>query len=205
MRRWLRTNFYEREKELLQKACSGLDADACPSRRCELLIIDEIGKNISGTGLDTNVVGRKYNDHKATEDDDVGCRRIFVRSLTEETHGNATGIGIAEFTNRRTAEAVDQVKTRINCITGGHPTGGMMPMVFDTDQEVIEAALSTIGLVEPPNSRVIQITNTLHVGEVLVSEAYQPQLAERSDLEVVGGPEPMVFDAAGNLADVVGE
>ncbi|MEX0585613.1 MAG: [Fe-S]-binding protein, partial [Pirellulales bacterium] len=91
---------------------------------------------------------------------------------------------------------------RINCITGGHPTGGMMPMVFDADREAIEAALSTVGLVEPQNSRVMQITNTLHVGEVLVSAAYKGQLTERSDLTVVSGPTPMVFDAAGNLADV---
>ena len=193
-------DFYDRETKLLQKAREWLPR--LPFDECDLLIIDEIGKNISGTGLDTNVVGRKYNDHVAMEGDDVRCRRIFVRSLTEETHGNATGIGIAEFTNRRTAESVDQVKTRINCITGGHPTGGMMPMVFDTDREVIEAALSTVGLVEPQDSRVIQITNTLHVGELLVSEAYQSRFAERPDLTVVSGPSPMEFDADGNLADV---
>lgn len=193
-------DFFEREKALLRKAREWLPR--LPFSDVDLLIIDEIGKNISGTGMDTNVIGRKYNDHAATDKDDVRCRRIFVRSLTEETHGNATGIGIAEFTNRRTADAIDHVKTRINCITGGHPTGAMVPVTYDTDREAVEAALQTIGLVEPPRARVMQITNTLHVGEVLVSEAYKPQFAERADLTVVSGPSPMAFDAAGQLADV---
>jgi hypothetical protein len=192
--------FFEREKALLELARRWLPR--LPFTSCDLLIIDEIGKNISGTGMDTNVVGRKYNDHAATDRDDVRCKRIFVRSLTEATHGNATGIGIAEFTNRRTAEAVDQDKTRINCITGGHPTGGMMPLVYDRDCDAIEAALQTVGLVEPPRARVIQIANTLHVAEVLVSEAYQTELAEREDLTALGPAAPMEFDAHGNLRDV---
>ena len=192
--------FFEREKALLELARRWLPR--LPFTSCDLLIIDEIGKNISGTGMDTNVVGRKYNDHAATDRDDVRCKRIFVRSLTEATHGNATGIGIAEFTNRRTAEAVDQDKTRINCITGGHPTGGMMPLVYDRDCEAIEAALQTVGLVDPPRARVIQIANTLHVAEVLVSEAYQSELAEREDLTALGSAAPMEFDAHGNLHNV---
>ena len=147
--------FFEREKALLELARRWLPR--LPFTSCDLLSIDEIGKNISGTGMDSNVVGRKYNDHAATDRDDVRCKRIFVRSLTEATHGNATGIGIAEFTNRRTAEAVDQDKTRINCITGGHPTGGMMPLVYDRDCDAIEAALQTVGLVDPRRARVIQI------------------------------------------------
>lgn len=193
-------DFFEREKALLRLARQWMPR--LPFKDCDLLIVDEIGKDISGTGMDTNVVGRKYNDHAATERDDVRCRRIFVRSLTEATHGNATGIGLAEFTNRRTAEAVDHVKTRINCLTGGHPTAAMIPIVFETDREAVEAALQTIGLVEPARARIIQISNTLHVSEVLVSEAYAPQLAERPDLAIVSGPAPMAFDAAGNLANV---
>jgi len=193
-------HFFEREAALLRQARKWMPR--LPFADCDLLIVDEIGKNISGTGMDTNVVGRKYNDHAATERDDVRCRRIFVRRLTEATHGNATGIGLAEFTNRRTADAIDHVKTRINCITGGHPTGAMVPIAFDTDREAIEGALQTVGLVEPHRARVIQITNTLHVGKVLVSEAYKPQFAERPDLTVISGPSPMQFDAAGNLADV---
>ena len=194
------TSFLERERELLKLAIDWLPR--LPFPECDLLIVDWIGKNMSGTGMDTNVVGRKFNDHAATERDRARCKRIFVRGLTEETHGNATGIGMSEFTNQRTIDSVDRRITAINCITGLHPTAAMLPIAFDTDREVVTAALQTIGLVEPPDARVIQIANTLHLGECLVSEAYLPLLATRSDLEVLAGPEEMAFDAAGNLLGV---
>ena len=193
--------FLERETELLKLAARWLPR--LPFAACDLLIIDRIGKNISGTGMDTNVIGRKYNDHAATERDSVRCKRIFVRGLTEETHGNATGIGLAEFTNQRTADAIDRRITAINCITGLHPTAAMIPIAFDTDREVISNALHTCGLVEPPHSKVIQIPDTLHLAEVLVSEAYLPQFSERTDLEQLSEPTDMAFDPRGDLRNVV--
>jgi hypothetical protein len=193
--------FLQRETELLKLATKWLPR--LPFAYCDLLIIDRIGKNISGTGMDTNVIGRKYNDHAATERDNVRCKRIFVRSLTEETHGNATGIGMAEFTNQRTVDATDRRITAINCITGLHPTAAMIPIAFETDSEAISNALHTCGLVEPPQSKVIQIQDTLHLAEVLVSEAYLPQIAERADLEQISEPANMAFDPSGNLMDVV--
>lgn len=193
--------FLQRETELLKLAIQWLPR--LPFTYCDLLMIDRIGKNISGTGMDTNVIGRKYNDHAATERDTVRCKRIFVRGLTEETHGNATGIGIAEFINQRTADAIDRKITNINCITGLHPTAAMIPIAYETDREVIANALHTCGLVEPPHSKVIQIPDTLHLAEVLVSEAYLPQFAERTDLEQLSEPQPMAFDGHGNLSDVI--
>ncbi len=193
--------FLARETELLKLAIRWLPR--LPFNYCDLLIVDRIGKNISGTGLDTNVVGRKYNDHAATERDNVRCKRIFVRGLTEETHGNATGIGLSEFTNQRTADAIDRKITAINCITGLHPTAAMIPIAFDTDREVISNALHTCGLVEPPQSKVIQIPDTLHLAEVLVSEAYLPEFAGRADLEKLSEPTDMAFDARGDLRSVV--
>ena len=190
----------EREKELLKLATQWLPR--LPFARADLLIIDQIGKNISGTGLDTNVVGRKFNDHAGTDRDTVRCKRIFVRGLTDETHGNATGIGLSEFTNQRTANAIDHKITAINCITGLHPTAAMTPIVYETDREVVTNALHTCGLVEPPQSRVIQIQDTLHLAEVLVSEAYLPELSGRSDLERISEPADMAFDAHGNLRAV---
>ena len=192
--------FLERETELLKLAARWLPRLPFPA--CDLLIIDRIGKNISGTGMDTNVIGRKYNDHAATERDSVRCKRIFVRGLTEETHGNATGIGLAEFTNQRTADAIDRRITAINCITGLHPTAAMIPIAFDTDREVISNALHTCGLVEPPHSKVIRIPDTLHLAEVLVSEAYLPQFSERADLEQLSEPTDVDFDEQGNLRAV---
>lgn len=193
--------FLQRETELLKLAIQWLPR--LPFTYCDLLMIDRIGKNISGTGMDTNVIGRKYNDHAATDRDTVRCKRIFVRGLTEETHGNATGIGIAEFINQRTADAIDRKITNINCITGLHPTAAMIPIAYETDREVIANALHTCGLVEPPHSKVIQIPDTLHLAEVLVSEAYLPQFAERTDLEQLSEPQPMAFDGHGNLSNVI--
>ena len=192
--------FLEREKELLKLAIQWLPR--LPFPVADLLIIDQIGKNISGTGLDTNVVGRKYSDHAATDRDTVRCKRIFVRGLTEETHGNATGIGISEFTNQRTADAIDRKITAINCITGLHPTAAMIPIAYETDREAISQALHTCGLVEPPNAKVIQIKDTLHLADVLVSEKYLDDLSGRNDLERLSEPEEMAFDADGNLRAV---
>ena len=192
--------FFEREKALLKLATQWLPR--LPFASTDLLIIDRIGKNMSGTGMDTNVIGRKYNDHAATDKDVARCRRIFVRGLTEETHGNATGIGMAEFTNQRTVDAIDKKITAINCLTGLHPTAAMTPIAFEADREVITAALLTVGLVEPPHSKVIQISNTLQLAECLVSEAYLPELSVRDDLTALTEPTDMAFDDRGNLADV---
>lgn len=192
--------FFEREKELLKLA--QLWMPRLPFPEVDLLVVDEIGKNISGSGMDTNVVGRKFNDHGATEDDTVNCKRIFVRGLTRETHGNACGIGMAEVTNQRTVDQANLVATRINALTGGHPSAAAVPIAFESDQEAMLAILETVGLVDPVDSGIIQIANTLKLGEVLVSEKYSSEVQERSDLEVLSGPDAMAFDAHGNLAPV---
>jgi hypothetical protein len=192
--------FLPREAELLKRASEWLPR--LPFPECDVLIVDQIGKNISGTGMDTNVVGRKFSDHTATEKDRARCKRIFVRGLTPDTHGNATGIGLSEFTNQRTIDEVDKKITAINCITGQHPTGAMLPIAYDTDREVMTAALQTIGLIEPPQARVIHIADTLHLAECLVSEAYLPRIAERPDLTALEAPREMVFDGGGNLIPV---
>ena len=127
------SDFLEREKQLLVQAKHWMPR--LPFESVDLLIIDEIGKNVSGSGMDTNVIGRKYNDHSATDNDGVRVRRIFVRGLTHETHGNACGLGMAEVTNRRTIAAVDQSATAINALTGGHPSAAGMPIAFETDRE----------------------------------------------------------------------
>lgn len=193
--------FFEREKELLVLAKKWLPR--LPFRQVHLLIVDRIGKNISGTGMDTNVIGRKYNDHRATDRDDTSVRTIFVRGLTEATHGNACGIGLAEFTNTRTVQQVDHRITAINSITGGHAPAAAIPISYVTDREVIENALTTVGMVKPEMAKVIQIPDTLHLGEVLVGEGYLPELQQRSDLEMMGPPQEMQFDGEGNLWDVL--
>lgn len=193
-------DFFEREKQLLQLAKKWMPR--LPFPKADLLIVDQIGKDISGSGMDTNVIGRKFNDHVATERDLASVKRIFVRGLTEATHGNACGLGMAEFTNKRTIASVDLEITRINTVTGGHPTGGMLPLARETDKLVLEDALGTIGLTPPEKARIIQIQDTLHLKDVLVSAAYREQLSDRADLEILDGPFEMPFDEDDNLLPV---
>lgn len=190
-------DFYEREKVLLRQAREWLPRLPFPD--VDVLIIDRIGKDVSGTGMDTNVVGRKYNDHAATDQDDARVRRIFIRGLTEKTHGNACGIGLAEFTTNRTAAQIDSEITKVNCVTAGHPTAAMLPLLYETDREAIVAALSTIGLTPSENARVVHITDTLHLETVDVSEAYASEIPAQSRLETIAPARPMNFDANGFL------
>ena len=187
----------EREKELLVLAKKWMPR--LPFDHVDLLIVDEIGKNISGAGMDTNVVGRKFHDNHAAEKEYPKVTRILVRGLTPETHGNASGIGTAEYAHRRAVEEMDREITYINCMTGNHPSGAHIPLYFDTDQICIEKALQTVGLREPGEERIMRIHNTLDLGELLVSEAYRAEVEAREDLSIVEEAAPMPFDASGDL------
>ena len=187
----------EREKELLVLAKKWMPR--LPFDHVDLLIVDEIGKNISGAGMDTNVVGRKFHDNHAAEKEYPKVTRILVRGLTPETHGNASGIGTAEYAHRRAVEEMDREITYINCMTGNHPSGAHIPLYFDTDQICIEKALQTVGLREPGEEKIMRIHNTLDLGELLVSEAYRAEVEAREDLSIVEEAAPMPFDAGGDL------
>jgi len=193
--------FEDREKELLVLAKEWIPR--LPFKTADILLIDEIGKNISGTGMDTNVIGRKYNDHAAVEHEWPKVKRIIVRGLTEATHGNATGIGMAEFCRSRVVRDMNAKITRINCLTGGHPVAAMVPLDYETDREILDIAFPTIGLTEPPDAKLMWIHNTLEVVEVECSAAYLSEARERKDLAILCEPRPTPFDASGNLADHV--
>jgi hypothetical protein len=190
-------NFVEGEKELLLLAKKWMPT--LPFEQIDVLVVEEMGKNISGAGMDTNVIGRKYYDHKAAEKEYPKVTRIAVRSLTEETHGNASGIGMADYIHSRILDQIDLEATAINTMTGNHPSAGAVPICFDSDRKVLEAALSTCGLVEPPDARVMRIRNTLDVEEILVSEACEKEVARREELSVVEPPREMQFDANDDL------
>jgi hypothetical protein len=179
------------EPRLLQQAIDYLPR--LPIRDIDLLIVDEIGKEISGTGLDTNIVGRKYNDHVSTPQDWCQTRLIYVRGLTTATAGNATGIGMTEFTHAGVVEQVDWTKTAINCITAGHPTAAMCPVVLEHDRAVLEAATSIVGH-EP---RIVHLRNTLHLGELFISENCLPDVQHGQAELTWGTPIPITFSAAG--------
>ena len=193
--------FESREPDLLTRAKEMVPR--LPFEKIDLLIIDEIGKDISGAGLDTNVVGRKGEKNTASTGSEMFCKNIFVRGLTPASYGNATGLGLVEFTNQRTIEQVDINVSRINVLTASAPRGFKLPIAYNTDREVVEQAFGCIGLAEPPDARVIQIQNTLKIEELLVSKAFLQEIEGRADLEICSEPMPMLFDAAGNLKDVI--
>ena len=189
--------FYEREVELLKIAYSCLPR--LPVKQIDLLIVDRIGKDISGTGMDTNVVGRKFNDHESTPKDDVQCKRIFVRGLTPKSQGNAAGIGLAEFTTQACVDQIDRDATNTNAITGEHPEAAMIPLVYPTERAAIDAALQTIGLVKPANARIVRIIDTLHLADMSISEACLDQLPDHT--EVVSDPVELPFNSDDSLVD----
>ncbi len=195
--------FEAREKELLALARRWLPR--LPFQHVDVLLIDRIGKDISGTGLDPNVVGRKFNDHKALEDEWPKVRRIALRGLTEATHGNAIGLGLAEFCRSQLLRETDFAATRLNGLVSGHIAAVMTPLDYATDREMLAAALETVGLVEPPDAKLLWIADTLHLGEVECSAAYFEEARRRADLEIIASLRDFPFDAAGNLPFSVGQ
>jgi len=194
--------FEQREKELLQLAKQWMPR--LPFDTGHILLIDEIGKNISGTGMDTNVVGRKFGCHKAGPDELPNIQNLVIRSLTEQTHGNATGVGLAEFCRSRVLQQCNVAITRLNCYTGGHAIGAMMPLDYQTDREILDVTMPLIGLTEPPDAKLMWIRNTLVVAECECSVAYLDEARQRSDLEIIREPCPLPFDSEGNLPDDIG-
>jgi hypothetical protein len=169
-----------------------------PFSPIDVLVVEEMGKNISGSGMDTNVIGRPSNPHEPFPNDPK-ILWIVTLDLTDESYGNAVGIGNADFTTRRLVEKIDMKPTLINAITACAPGGAKVPATFETDREAVETALSCIGLTPPSSARVIRIKNTLMLGEIEVSEAYAAELARRPDLTPLGDAAPLPFDAAGRL------
>jgi len=164
----------------------------------DILIVDRIGKNISGTGMDTNVTGRNY-DLLGDFTTHPRVKRVFVRDLTEETEGNATGIGLADFTTTRLVNKMDKQKTWMNAITGISPEKGAIPIYFDTDREVLDACFQTIGDTPPANSRIVHIRNTQDVHRISVSLAYTDEIEENSTLKILNRWEKLEFDLSENI------
>jgi hypothetical protein len=190
----------EREKELLVQAKKMMPR--LPFTEIDLLIIDEMGKDISGTGIDPNITGRN-RDILGVFPHPVNAKRIFVGDLTPSSGGNAIGIGFVDLTTKRLVDKIDRSSTYMNCITAISLEKAAIPMHFETDRECIRVALGSIGLIPPERSRIVRIKNTLQLDEVEVSEIYKDEIPDRPDLEILEEPRPMSFDARGNLVPLV--
>jgi len=184
--------FFEREAQLLETAYDSMPT--IPFDDVDVLVLDRQGKDVSGQGLDTNVIGRRPFALNEPEPDRPEIKRIYVRGLTETTHGNAMGMGSADFVHEDVAAGLDSADTLINAITASTIRGVRLPPVVETDRAGLVAALSTIGVVDPETVSVLRAPDTMHLDELYASRALVEAARERDDLRVVAEPEPAEFN-----------
>jgi hypothetical protein len=186
---------YLREQELRAEAAGYLAR--LPFEGLDVLVIDRIGKDISGLGMDSNVVGRYYTGPTGQP---PLIQRIVVRDLTDETEGNAVGIGMADVVLRRVADRMDRVKTYMNCITAKTPEGARIAMMVDTDREALDVAIACCLHVDPARARIARILDTKHLEWFYASEPLLAELPPGGPSEVSGPVSPIAFDAEGRFA-----
>lgn len=181
------------ETELL---CEAKECMAClPLDKIDLLIVDEFGKNISGLGMDTNIIGRLYiRGEKEPEKPDIKC--ILARSLTEESRGNAEGIGLADIVTRNVLEKVDFSVTAENVITCGFLERGKIPIVAEDDKQALEYAFRIIGK-EHSLLKIVRIHNTLRLDELLVSECVLDDIKNNKNIEITNEKYPLINEIGG--------
>ena len=173
-----------------------------PFTDIDLLLVDEIGKNISGAGLDPSVVGRKDSLHMADPGRDLRVRFIAARNLSEDTHGNAIGVGIAEFCRSRLLRGMDVEATRLNAFTAGDIAPAMASLDFETDAEIVD-----IGALDDRAARPARGQSHLDAQHArgrrrrLFRSALRDEADLRDDIEVLTSPAPLPFDGEGNLPD----
>ena len=166
----------------------------------DVLVVDEMGKNISGTGMDTNVIGIGSRVGGKMTMGTPAVSAIVALGLTPETHGNANGIGLADLTTRRLVDSIDYKSTYTNVMTTRLWAAGRLPVILDTDREAIEAAVGETPL---ESVRFVRIRDTLHLEELEISEALVPE-ARKLGLTVISDPHPLAFDATGRIAPFSG-
>jgi hypothetical protein len=190
----------EEEAKLLEKAKELLAR--IPFKDIDVLIIDEIGKDISGTGMDTNVVGRFWLPGES-DPRTPNIKVIVVLDLTEKSHGNAVGIGLADITTERLVRKIDYRSTFINALTSGHSITAKIPIFLPSDRDAIAAALHLCRPIDPLEAKIVRIKNTLELERMWISESLYDMVKKdpelRGRIEILRKPEDMTFDGEGNL------
>ena len=186
----------EREPELLAMAKSRMAK--LPFNPLDALIVDEMGKEYSGTGTDPHVTGRAATPYL---DPSQRVTKMAILRLSPASAGNAAGMGFADITTRQLFEAIDFDATYANHITSTVLSHARIPVIMPTDRRALQIAIKTCNA-EPETARVIRIPNTLHLGELRISEALVDEARERPDLEVVGDSEAWAFEPDGRLSDL---
>lgn len=193
------THILERERELLEQAEELLPR--LPFEDIDVLIVDRQGKDISGQGIDPNVIGRRPFAINEPKPDTPDIKRIYVRSLSERTHGNAMGIGSADFVHRDVFADINPSDTFVNAITASTIRGIRMPPVVETDRAGIRAALSSIGVNTPEHVSMVRITDTMRLERLYASPALLDAAESRDDLRVIDPATTLAFAEDGTLSD----
>ncbi len=167
----------------------------------DVVVVDKIGKNISGDGMDPNVTGTYACPNSARDDlpGPITAQNCVVLDLTDETHGNANGIGCADVTTKRLLDKVDVDITYPNALTATVLATVKMPIFTHTDKHAVQLAVRTCNMIDYANPRIVRIPNTMELGEILVSEALLDDVKQNPNLEIVGEAEEWPFDENGNL------
>ncbi|WP_339060265.1 DUF362 domain-containing protein [Tepidibacillus marianensis] len=180
------------EKELLVQAKAFMPN--IPVKKIDVAIIQEMGKNFSGTGMDTNVIGRMRIEG-IPEPDHIAIQYLAVLDLTEESQGNATGIGLADFTTEKLVNKMDKQKTYLNCLTSGFVTRAAIPMTFSDDETLFSGIGQVFKQEDLSLLRLVILQNTLHIDQFWVSETIYQELKNISSIEVLEGPLEIQFDS----------
>ena len=185
-----------REAELLAEYMQMMPG--LPVSDVDVLYVDALGKNYSGTGMDTNVIGR-FRILGVEEPESPRVKYVIVGDISRESHGNALGMGLADLTTRRLADQVDRKAMNANVITSTFVERAKVPMVLENDEEALETAVRCNWGVPLGQTRFVRIPNTLHLEYLYVSENLVDEVLQNADAEVVGDPEELRFDADGFL------
>ena len=193
-------DIFKREPELLNEAM--LYKPKLPFEQLDILIVDEIGKEISGTGVDTKVIGRIMNIYER-DCETPRITRVIIRDLTEKTAGNAIGIGLADFTTQRAFNKIDFQALNTNCITAVTPEKGRIPITLETDKAAVEAAFNTIGLWTPEKVKLAWISDSASLEWLAVSEELVRVALNMQNIGVENTLFEFPFDPNGNLPKLV--
>lgn len=169
-----------------------------PFDTLDALIVDLMGKNISGTGMDTNVIGRMYIAGMP-EPEKPCIKEVAVLDMTPESHGNAAGLGLADITTQRLVDKIDYEATETNIRASLSPLRWRIPAIYQNDRDAIAAACKRAVPQQPEQARVVRIHSTLALGEFLASESLLPELRARPEIELLDEPTPAAFDTEGML------
>jgi hypothetical protein len=184
----------EKEPALLEEAKSLMPRIMFDN--IDVLVVDKIGKNYSGDGMDPNITGRFPTQYA---DGGINAQRVAILDLSDETHGNANGLGMADMITRRLFEKTDLEKVYPNSLTSRIVCNIKIPMMLKSDKETIQAAILTCVEMDKNNPTIVRVPNTLHIEYIYISEALFEKAKAIPDIEIIEEPKDLIFDESGNL------